>query len=60
MAAHLRAHEKSLSKGRNGGITCYVPECFNRELKGLKLGGDKRQTSELGKEGDVVPAKIQT
>ena len=28
MAADLRVHKKSLSKGRSGGIACCVPEHF--------------------------------
>ena len=29
MAEDLRGDEKSPSKGRRDGITCWVPECFN-------------------------------
>ena len=28
MAADLRVHKKSLSKGRSGGVACCVPEHF--------------------------------
>jgi len=37
MADDLRGKEKSLSKGRSGGITCWVTECCNNSRRNAEV-----------------------